>query len=135
MMSLSVLSGFCAKIGFQLLNNHGSPRLPVNRVDLATSLLHHKTIRRPDKCRWFRDVLSQFGCVENISVDSILAGSPSWRVPIGPRWFWCWWLLCWRRWCLRRGELRHVAVELEIDHLVVEISMIAFEVEPITVDF
>src|SRR5262244_3773342 len=95
--------------------------LPVYRIDLAVSLLHHKTIYRPDKRGWFRDVLPQFRCVEDIGVDSILAGRPSWRVPVGRRR--CRRLLCrcWR--FLGDGKLRYVAVKLKIDHLVVEIAV------------
>src|SRR5262249_14539556 len=108
--------------------------LPVCRIDLAVSLLDHKTIYRLDKRGWFRDVLPQFRRVENIGVNSILAGRPPRRMPVG-RWWWFWWLLCCCRWRLRRGELSDVAVKLEIDHLAIESAVIAAKVVPLAGDF
>src|SRR6478672_4417658 len=79
---------------------------------------------RPDNGERILDVRFKLGGIEEIGVNGIVARSPLRGVAVR-RWFWCRRLLCWRWWCLRRGELRHIAVELEIDHLVVEVSAIA----------
>src|SRR5215510_12632339 len=105
----------------------------MNRVNLALRLQHHQAVCRLHYRVGIFDILLNLGRVEDISGYGIIARCPPRCVAVcgWPR---CRWLLCWRWRCLRRGELRDVAVKLKIDHLVVECSVIAFNVEPITVD-
>src|ERR1041384_949660 len=102
-------------------------------INLPLLLHHHQAIRRPDKGDRILDVRFKLGGIEEIGVNGIVACSPLRRVAVCG-WPWCWWLLCWHGRCLRRGKLCDIAVELEIDHLAVEISMIAFKVDPTAVD-
>src|SRR5262245_7527768 len=105
----------------------------MNRVNLALRLQHHQAVCRFHYRVGIFDILLDLGRVEDISAYGIIARCPLRRVAVC-RWPWYWRLLCWHGWRLRRGELRYVAVKLKIDQLVVEGAVIAFNVEPITVD-
>src|SRR5262245_63623820 len=102
----------------------------MNRVDLALRLEDHQAVCGFHYGVGIFDVLFNLGCVVDIRVYGIIARCPLRRVAVCG-WLRCWWLLCWRRWCLWRSELCDIAVKLKIDHLVVEIAVIATKVVPL----
>src|SRR5262249_35047425 len=111
----------------------GSPHFPMNRVDLALRLQHHQAVCRFHYRVGVLDILLNLGRVEDISGYGIIARFPPRCVAVCG-WSRYWRFLCRRGWRLGQGEFRYVAVKLKINNLIVEIAMIAFNVEPITVD-